>query len=139
MAVKLAERIENEKDGVRRVVVYTKALEEYIREGTRTLNLNCNLTHYELWRWKKVERWDEHGQRYFEKEKYCPHADYFIVDEIQDFAQVEIQEFMEATDKHFLFFGDTAQSIYKEKMPLPVKDIKKVFQLQDSQCKEYTL
>ena len=31
MAIKLAERIENEKEGERRIVVYTKALEEYIK------------------------------------------------------------------------------------------------------------
>lgn len=140
MAVKLAERIENEKKGKRRIVVYTKALEEYIREGTRTLNLNCNLTHYDRWKWKTVEEWNEPNQQYYYvKKENCPHADYFIVDEIQDFSKDEVQSFIKATDKHFLFFGDTAQSIYKEKNPLPVKDIKKTFGLQDSQCKEYLL
>ena len=41
-----------------------------------------------------------------------PSADYIIVDEIQDFELKEIQEFMNAAKKHFLFFGDSAQSIY---------------------------
>lgn len=139
MAVKLAERIENEKEGERRIVVYTKALEEYIREGARTLNLKCNLTHYERWKWKNVEKLDERGHRYYVKEENCPHADYFIVDEIQDFTKDEIRDFFAATDKHFLFFGDTAQSIYQEKNPLPVNQIKQEFGLLDSQCKEYTL
>lgn len=139
MAVKLAERIENEKEGERRIIVYTKALEEYIREGTRTLNINCNLTHYERWKWKTIEKIDEKGQRYYVKVDNCPHADYFLVDEIQDFSKNEICEFYSATDKHFLFFGDTAQSIYQEKRPLAVKDIKKEFGLSDSQCKEHTL
>lgn len=139
MAIKLAERIENEKEGERRIVVYTKALEEYIREGARTLELDCNLTHYDQWKWITVEKWDENNQRYYLRELYCPHADYFIVDEIQDFSRNEIHEFFAATDKHFLFFGDTAQSIYQEKKPLPVNEIKKELGLLDSQCKEYTL
>ena len=43
-----------------------------------------------------------------------PKADYIIVDEIQDFTKEEIQEFINAARQHFLFFGDTAQSIYRQ-------------------------
>lgn len=139
MAVKLAERIENEKKGNRHIVVYTKALEEYIREGAKTLNLDCKLTHYDKWRWKKVEKYDQYGKRYYKEEDYCPHTDYFLVDEIQDFSKREVKEFIESTDRHFLFFGDTAQSVYKNKNPLPVNKIKKEFHLTDMQCKEYNL
>ena len=54
----------------------------------------------------------------------CPSADYVIVDEIQDFEEEEIREFIQATNKHFFFFGDTAQSIYEGlKQTLPLEDI----------------
>lgn len=43
---------------------------------------------------------------------YMPTADYIIVDEIQDFTAEEIEEFVNATNKSFFFFGDTAQSLY---------------------------
>lgn len=42
-----------------------------------------------------------------------PSADYIIVDEIQDFDRQTVSEFIRAARKHFLFFGDTAQSIYR--------------------------
>lgn len=60
---------------------------------------------------------DENGN----KIPYMPSADYIIVDEIQDFSDDEIWEFLAATNKHFFFFGDTAQSIYeglKKTVPL---------------------
>ena len=54
----------------------------------------------------------------------CPSSDYIIVDEIQDFEEEEIQEFITATKKHFFFFGDTAQSIYEDfKNTVAVEDI----------------
>lgn len=114
IAVTIAKRIEEKGLGERRIVVYTKALEEYIREGIRTLNFNCNLTHHDPWKWRSVEKWDSNGNRYFEKELYCPHADYFVVDEIQDFSIEDIQLFIESTDKFCCFFGDMAQSVYQK-------------------------
>jgi len=114
IAVTIAKRIEEKGLGERRIVVYTKALEEYIREGIRTLNFNCNLTHHDPWKWRSVEKWDSNGNRYFEKELYCPHADYFVVDEIQDFSLEDIRLFIESTDKYCCFFGDMAQSVYQK-------------------------
>ena len=114
IAVTIAKRIEEKGLGERRIVVYTKALEEYIREGIRTLNFNCNLTHHDPWKWRSVEKWDSNGNRYFEKELYCPHADYFVVDEIQDFSMEDIQLFIKSTDKYCCFFGDMAQSVYQK-------------------------
>lgn len=54
-----------------------------------------------------------------------PNADYIIVDEIQDFTQEEIQDFMHAAKKYYMFFGDTAQSIYKQygKQTLTIEEI----------------
>lgn len=114
IAVTIAKRIEEKGLGERRIVVYTKALEEYIREGIKTLNFNCNLTHHDPWKWKSVEKWDDNGNRYFEKVLFCPHADYFVVDEIQDFSIEDIQLFIKSTDKYCCFFGDMAQSVYQK-------------------------
>ena len=76
------------------------------------------------WKYKRERRGrfmvyskDENGN----KIPYMPSADYIIVDEIQDFSDDEIREFLAATNKHFFFFGDTAQSIYeglKKTVPL---------------------
>ena len=57
-----------------------------------------------------------------------PKADYIIVDEIQDFTQEEIQDFMHAAKKYYMFFGDTAQSIYKQygKQTLTIEEIAKL-------------
>lgn len=57
-----------------------------------------------------------------------PQADYIIVDEIQDFTREEIQDFMNAAKKHYFFFGDTAQSIYRQfgKQTLSVEETAKL-------------
>jgi len=57
-----------------------------------------------------------------------PQADYIIVDEIQDFTQEEIQDFIQAAKKYYMFFGDTAQSIYKQygKQTLTIEEIAKL-------------
>lgn len=139
LAIKLAKRLELEKEGSRQIVVYTKALEHFIDEGAKTLDLNCNLTHYEHWKWRLVEKWNDEGLRFFEKEVYCPHADYFIVDEVQDFPKSQVQEFMRCADKQFLFFGDTAQTLYKNNNPLPVSEIKNNILPPNRAYKEYSL
>ena len=62
-----------------------------------------------------------------------PSADYIIVDEIQDFELKEIQEFMNTAKKHFLFFGDSAQSIYTRfgKKTLSIEAISKLTGLKE--------
>ena len=62
-----------------------------------------------------------------------PSADYIIVDEIQDFELKEIHEFMNAAKKHFLFFGDSAQSIYTRfgKKTLSIEAISKLTGLKE--------
>ncbi len=54
-----------------------------------------------------------------------PSAAYVIVDEIQDYTREEILEFVEAAKKQFVFFGDTAQSIFNpfKKNTVRVEDI----------------
>lgn len=84
----------NRKDVI--LIAYTKTLSRFMGNGKADLSFNFFHYHY----WKYVKK--------------MPKADYIIVDEIQDFTKEEIQEFINAARKHFLFFGDTAQSIYRQ-------------------------
>ena len=80
------------------LIAYTKSLSAFMREGINEKTLPYKLYHH--YRWK-------------EKLK-MPNADYIIVDEIQDFTREEVLEFMGAARKAYFFFGDSAQSIYKQ-------------------------
>lgn len=80
------------------LIAYTKSLSAFMREGIDEKTLPYKFYHH--YRWK-------------EKLK-MPSADYIIVDEIQDFTREEILEFMGAAKKAYFFFGDSAQSIYKQ-------------------------
>lgn len=131
IAVKLAKRIATETIGTHKIIVYTKALEEFIREGARTIDFNTTLTHYHLWR----NKYDRNGHVIGDNRT---RTDFFIVDEIQDFSEEEIKDFIFYTNRHFLFFGDTAQSIYPDKAPLPVENIRRIIP-DNHRYKEYTL
>lgn len=67
------------------------------------------------------------------KWKGMPAADYIIVDEIQDFELEEINEFISAAKKHYLFFGDSSQSIYTRfgKKTLSIEAISKLTGLKE--------
>ena len=107
LALLKAQRIQKEKGNDYQIIVFTKALCNYMNAGRGELGLSRPFCHYEKWR--------RNG---------CPSSDYIIVDEIQDFDKDEIQQFVSSTNKHFFFFGDTAQSIYDGlKTPVPVDDI----------------
>ena len=80
------------------LIAYTKSLSAFMREGIDEKTLPYRFYHHYRWR---------------EKLK-MPSADYIIVDEIQDFTREEILEFMGAAKKAYFFFGDSAQSIYKQ-------------------------
>lgn len=97
LALIKAQRIQKERGDNYEIIVYTKALCHYMNSGREELGLTKPF--YYHWQWKN--------------RLSCPSADYVIVDEIQDFEEEEIREFIQATNKHFFFFGDTAQSIYE--------------------------
>lgn len=78
------------------LLAYTKSLNGFMQIGS---NISARYQFYYHYQWKHLYK--------------MPSADYIIVDEIQDFDKEEIQEFINAAKKHYLFFGDTAQSIYK--------------------------
>lgn len=88
------------------LITYTKSLGRYMQQE-KDDRLYSHVYHY-------------HGWVNAEK----PSADYFIVDEIQDFSAEEVKEFIDATKKCFFFFGDTAQSIYHGmKRTMSIKEI----------------
>lgn len=86
------------------LIVYTKSLSRFMEMGGR----NSYFSYYYYKEWETKNK---------------PSADYIIVDEIQDFTKEEIQEFIDAAKKHFIFFGDTAQSIYYKKKTMSIEAI----------------
>ena len=127
LALIKAKRIQKEYGNNYKVIVFTKALCKYMNSGKQELELVNDFYYYEEWKYKRERRGrymvyckDENG----DKIPYMPSADYIIVDEIQDFSNEEICEFINATNKNFFFFGDTAQSIYEGlKTTVPVDRI----------------
>lgn len=77
------------------LIAFTKSLKNFMRECSRRPGFRF----YYHYIWEQDDR---------------PAADYIIVDEIQDFTRAEVGAFILAAKKHFLFFGDTAQSIYRQ-------------------------
>ncbi len=109
IALQKAKRIQNERGNNYKIIVFTKALCDYMNGGRMQLGLNQSFCYH--WHWKH--------------RLGMPKADYIIVDEIQDFTRDEIQDFVDATNKNFFFFGDTGQSIYTGlKNTLPVENIR---------------
>ncbi|NDV65828.1 3'-5' exonuclease [Bacteroides sp. 224] len=132
LALIKAQRIQKEKGDNYRIIVFTKALCRYMNTGKETLGLKNDFFYHKEWRWKRYLKQYANRQSYMVYERdengnmipYRPSADYIIVDEIQDFSQEEIEEFLSATNKNFFFFGDTAQSIYEGlKKTLPVEEV----------------
>lgn len=110
LALIKAQRVPKERSSNYSVIVFTKALCAYMNSGRQELGLKKEFTYY--WDWKNRQG--------------CPKADYIIVDEIQDFTETEIREFINAAQKNFYFFGDTAQSLYNGldgKITMPVENI----------------
>lgn len=98
LALWKAKQIQDLQDGLSyKFIVFTKALNQYMSDGIRTVGLDDhNFLYHHQW-----------------KKKGCPSADYIIVDEIQDFERKEIAEFKAAARRAFFFWGDSAQSIYR--------------------------
>lgn len=129
MALFKAQRIQTEKGDNYKIIIFTKSLCNYMNSGREELKLH-NISIYH-WQWKYC--------------MHCSSADYIIVDEIQDFDKDEIQEFINAANKNFFFFGDSYQSIYQGvqygnriKNPLPISNIRGLMP-DKSQLKEFNL
>lgn len=115
LALIKAQRIQRERGDDYQIIVFTKALSRYMNAGREMLGLAKHFTYHYDWAKKRGK----------------PPSKYVIVDEIQDFTEKEIRDFIGASQSNFYFFGDTAQSIY-DGMPteegikhtLPVDDIR---------------
>ncbi len=98
LALIKAQRIQNEKQtDDYQIIVFTKALCGYMNAGREELGLHNSFNYHWIW----------------EHKLNCPSRQYTIVDEIQDFSNEEITEFIRATTGKFFFYGDTAQSLYE--------------------------
>ena len=88
------------------LITLTKSLSSFMCTGKN--NSSYRFYHYDLW-------------KYYER----PTADYIIVDEIQDFTKEDIAGFIQSARKNYFFFGDSAQSIYKQfgKQTLTIEEI----------------
>lgn len=121
LALIKAQRIQKEYGNSYQIIVYTKALCHYMNSGRKELGLNNDFSYHKEWKWKReLKHYGGKGTFWVylkdENGNYIPNmpsSDYVIVDEIQDFTEDEIREFIQATNKHFFFFGDTAQSIFE--------------------------
>jgi DNA helicase IV len=82
------------------VIVYTRTLRKFIEDGIRYYNIDSNRILYE-YEWRSRQG--------------CPEADYFIIDESQDFTESEIKLFKSKARKSIIFFGDTVQQLYRTK------------------------
>jgi superfamily I DNA/RNA helicase len=78
------------------VVVFTKALKQFIEDGIHTIGVDVSKVMYH-WEWVDKGR---------------PTADYIIVDEVQDFDEVELAELKASAIRHLILFGDSAQQLY---------------------------
>lgn len=97
LALWKAKEIDTADLGSYLVIVYTKALRQFIDDGVREIGLS-----------------DEHVMHHHQWLKAGkPKADFIIIDEVQDFTKPELLELKQAAIKVFLLFGDSAQQIYK--------------------------
>ncbi len=79
------------------VIVYTKALRQFINDGVKEIGLSeGNVVHLHNWK-NKLDK---------------PEADFIIIDEVQDFTKEELTELQKAAKKALILFGDSAQQIY---------------------------
>ena len=80
------------------MIVYTKALRQFINDGVDEIGLADNrVIHYYNWK-NKLNK---------------PKADFIIIDEVQDFSKEELAELQKSAVQTFILFGDSAQQVYK--------------------------
>jgi superfamily I DNA/RNA helicase len=97
LALWKAKEIATAKLGSYYFIVYTKALRQFIDDGVKEVGL-------EKGRVLHFAHWEKMGR---------PQADFVIVDEVQDFEKKDIDYLVAASLKNLLFFGDSAQQIYR--------------------------
>lgn len=111
LALWKAKQIQNENKGSYQIIVFTKALKQYMADGIRQVGLNSNNVTYHWW---------------WENRLDCPSSDYIIVDEAQDFSEEDIRLFKSKARKALLLYGDSAQQLYKfldDKTPISMEEM----------------
>ena len=97
LALWKAKQIQDENKGTFQVIVFTKALKQYMSDGVSQVGINANNVDY-LWNWQN--------------KRMSPPSDYIIVDEAQDFSKEDILQFKKSAKKALLLYGDSAQQVY---------------------------
>ncbi len=100
LAVHKADRIRKKEQGTFYILVYTRALRTFIDDGIIELGIPDTRVLYE-WQWRR---------------QGAPEADYLLIDESQDFSAADIALFNKKAKKAVIFFGDTAQQVYPNKI-----------------------
>ncbi|NQX44433.1 AAA family ATPase [Paenibacillus tritici] len=98
LALHKAKEIQDNNEGTYLLVMFTKTLEAFIKDGISSLELSpdCVCT---------VDQLDNKGYG---------QADYIIVDEVQDLTLKQLEKLISMANKYILFFGDNAQKLYKK-------------------------
>lgn len=100
LALWRAKELQESGKGSFLVIVFTKALRQFIDDGVRAIGIDTK---------KVLYQWD------WEHRKSKPSADYFIVDESQDFTLTEVNYLKTKANVSIMLFGDSAQQLYPEK------------------------
>jgi superfamily I DNA and RNA helicase len=84
LALWKAKQIQNESKGSYQIIVFTKALKQYMADGISQVGINSRNVDY-LW--------------HYQNRSGCPSSDYIIVDEAQDFSKEDILLFKSKAKK----------------------------------------
>jgi len=97
LALWKAKEIAEKEKGSYYVIVFTRALRQFINDGIKAIGLDSDrITYHWIW----------------EKNLGAPSADYIIVDEAQDFTRSQIEALKNKAKKAVIFYGDSAQQLY---------------------------
>lgn len=121
LALQKAKEIQDTGKGNYLVIVYTKALRSFIKDGVKSLELDPHrVCHY--------DNLDDSGFEF---------ADFIIVDEVQDFSQEEVSKLVKMAKKNFIFFGDDAQQLHSNKTGnMRLTKVKTIGNIDDSHHKK---
>jgi superfamily I DNA/RNA helicase len=100
LALWRAKELQESSKGTFLVIVYTKALRQFIDDGVRAIGIDIS---------KVMYQWD------WENRKNKPDADFFIIDEAQDFTITEVNYLKRKAKISIMLFGDSAQQLYTNK------------------------
>lgn len=100
LALWRAKELQDSSKGTFFVLVFTKALRKFIDDGIREIGIDTIRVLYQ-WEW--------------ENKLNKPEADFFIVDEAQDFTPSEVRFLANQAEVSIMLFGDTDQQVFNDK------------------------